>query len=100
MYKNEDKIFEFDMMIDNLQLCFDLTKKEIEGFNSLSEKDKAVYKYPYKKIIFLKHQWDKKFRIKMMDEYFRENKVLELKDLVKIKDLFTEKLDFSKSQKH
>jgi len=49
------------------------------------------------KIRFLRHQWDKKFRTKVTEEFFRDNRVLEHKELVKLKDLFVERLEFQKS---
>jgi histone deacetylase complex regulatory component SIN3 len=97
MYKNEDKLFEFDMIIDNLQKCYDLALSEIDGFDNLDEESKAQYRFPYHRIAFLKHQWDKKFRVKIMEDYLKDNKVLEHKELVKMKDLFGERLEFYKT---
>ena len=55
MYKNEDKLFEFDMIIDNLQKCYDISLSEIEDFDHLEEESKAQYRFPYHRIAFLKH---------------------------------------------
>lgn len=99
IFKVEDKLFEFDMQIDNMSRSLEILDGEISKFNCLSESEQAVFTLSQNKFEPMRYLWDKKWKTKIIDEYMTEEKPITAKDLQKIKETFKERLEFHKNLK-
>jgi len=99
IYKTEDKMYELDTQIDNICRSQIVVVEQCEYFESLSEEDQNKYRFPCQLLSPLRYYWDQKFRKSISDQYFREAKVLKVKDMMALKKAFNDKLEFLKNQK-
>lgn len=81
IYKNEDKLYELDTQIENIQRSLEIITTQCTRFEALSEAEQAKYKFPYHLLNPLRFYWDKSFRNRIQEQYFKETKVIRLKEI-------------------
>jgi hypothetical protein len=99
IYKAEDKLFEFDMQIENIAKSLDILNNEIDLFNTLSETEKTAFKLSPHKFAPMRYLWDKKSRGKILEDFLGDERILTIKDLMKMKEVFSERLEYLKNLK-
>lgn len=99
IYTIEDKMYEYDTQIDNIQKSYNIVCKQVELFETLTPAEQALYKFPVQKLQPLRFYWDKKFKKLIHDQYFDGSKVLKTKEMSDLKKQFTNKLEFLENQK-
>lgn len=58
IYKTEDKMYELDTQIDNIQKSLQIVTDQCDYFETLSEEEQAKYKFPCMRLNPLRFYWD------------------------------------------
>jgi histone deacetylase complex regulatory component SIN3 len=99
IFKTEDKMFELDTQIDNIEKSLKIIVELCTSFDTQSEADQAKYKFPCHLLNPLRFYWDTKFRKGIQEQYFKEGKLLKSKEMASLKKAFTDKLEFLRNHK-
>ena len=59
----------------------EIISEQVTYFESLSEADQMKYKFPYNQLNPLRFYWDKTFRNRIQEQYFKETKVIRHKEI-------------------
>lgn len=99
IYKAEDKLYEFDMQIDNIARSLQILGQEIKVFEALPPDQQGKFQLSAQKFSPLRYHWDKKSRGKILDDFLAEGRTLTKKDLMKMKEIFNERHEYLKNLK-
>jgi len=58
IYKTEDKMYELDAQIDNIQRCSAIVDEQFNHFEALDEADQLKYKFPIERLTPLRFYWN------------------------------------------
>lgn len=97
IFKAEDKLYELDTQIDNIEKCYNIILNECSKYELLNPDDKKYYRFPFNILNPQRFYWDTKFKKGIQDLYFNEKKELKSKDMQNLKKAFKDKLDFLKT---
>ena len=99
IFKTEDKMFELDTQIDNIEKSLAIIVEQCNQFDALPEAEQAKYKFPAHLLNPLRFYWDTKYRKAITEQYFKEGKLLKAKEMASLKKAFTDKLEFLRGHK-
>jgi len=100
VYKAEDNLYVCETQIDNIRRSYKIVNQILKEFNALSEVEQATYKFPTHRLNPLRFYWDRKLRLNINEQYFREGRIIKQKDILALKKALHDRLEFQKNQKN